>query len=162
MCTLLPPPPRLGLRKQPKYDLPDLLDCTISIRIMRIALVLAKPDFGLLLGTCFFATKPGEMLWPISHDASHNFSECVWVIVCRKGGQRAFPFIHPPPRRQGPCSDWHKMLLEHCAIASNSRPAASHVSPPVETCPTVRPLVRYFVRYFVRFLFFSEEKRIFG
>jgi hypothetical protein len=52
----------LGLRKQPKYDLPDLLDCTISIRIMRIALVLAKPDFGLLLGTCFFATKTGEIL----------------------------------------------------------------------------------------------------
>ena len=53
----------------------------------------------------FFATKTGEILWPISHDASHNFSECVWVIVCRKGGQRAFPFIHPPPGRQGPPQD---------------------------------------------------------
>ena len=44
----------LGLRKQPKYDLPDLLDCTISIRIMRIALVLAKPDFVFYWAHVFF------------------------------------------------------------------------------------------------------------
>ena len=156
MCTLLPPPPRLGLRKQPKYDLPDLLDCTISIRIMRIALVLAKPDFGLLLGTCFFATKTGKILWPISHDASHNSSECMWVIVCRKGGQRAFPFIHPPPRRQGLCSDCPPPPLDAARALRNSEQLPPYCKPRVPSsrdlpvqrngnrpsaCPLVCPLV---------------------
>ena len=78
MCTLLPPPPRLGLRKQPKYDLPDLLDCTISIRVMRIALVLAKPDFGLLLRTCFSPRKKAKSCDPypmMRHTTSVNVCE---------------------------------------------------------------------------------------
>ena len=102
MCTLVPLPPRLGLRKQPKCDLLDLLDCKISIRFMRIDLVLAKPDFCLLLGTSFFTTKTGEMLWPISHDASNNFKWMCVSHILQKRRTESFPVHSPTTKKARP------------------------------------------------------------